>query len=69
MKRFNKSSGTVDITFNADGSTDIKVEGVKGSSCTKLTEDIESAIGVTKSSKKTREYREKEQRQGRKATQ
>jgi len=46
------------ITVKADGSTTIKVIGVKGAGCKVLTRDFEKALGKTVKSVETPEMRE-----------
>lgn len=46
------------INVDPDGNTTVETTGVKGSDCTKLTKEIEKALGETVSDKKTREYYE-----------
>ncbi len=47
------------IEFDKDGMPTVKVEGVKGSGCKALTNDIEAALGKTTKTVKTREYNER----------
>jgi hypothetical protein len=54
------SNAEVTITINADGTSEISVSCVKGTSCADLTKDIERALGTVKADKKTPEYFEKE---------
>lgn len=49
---------TVTIIVQADGSTSVGVECVKGSSCKDLTKDIEAALGKTVKDVPTREMKE-----------
>jgi hypothetical protein len=51
----------VKVTINEDGSAEIEVNGVKGSSCTQYTDAVIQALGgkVT-SDKKKPEYYEKD---------
>jgi hypothetical protein len=51
----------VKVTVSPDGSTEIEVDGVKGTGCTKYTDAVIKALGgkVT-SDKKKAEYHEKE---------
>ena len=51
------------ITIAPNGKTTVKVEGVKGNSCTDLTEDLLKKLGETTSTTKTREYNEQLQTQ------
>ena len=44
------------IEISPTGESSIKVQGHKGTKCTKLTADIEKALGKVISSKKTSEY-------------
>lgn len=46
------------IKIKRDGSTQIKVSGVKGTGCKALTKDIEEALGTVKSDVRTSEYSE-----------
>lgn len=50
----------VKVTVNPDGSTEIEVNGVKGSGCTQYTDAVVKALGgqVTSDTKKP-EYHEK----------
>jgi len=44
------------VTIDEEGEVTIKVNGVKGHSCTKMTEFIEKELGKVKERKKTKEY-------------
>lgn len=44
------------IEISPSGESMIKVQGMKGSKCSKLTADIEKALGKVTSTKKTSEY-------------
>lgn len=47
---------TITITIDAEGATEVKVDGVAGPSCKELTKQIEHALGTTTGSKKTEEF-------------
>ncbi len=49
------------IEVNEQGKTTIKVQGVKGPSCLKLTKNLEEKLGTVKNRQKTKEYYEKNQ--------
>jgi len=51
----------IEITIEPDGSTSIKVNGVKGKGCEALTKDLEEALGKVAERKHTNEYRERPQ--------
>jgi hypothetical protein len=46
------------ISFSKDGTPSIEVKGVKGSSCLKLTEDLERALGAVENRQKKPEFRQ-----------
>ena len=46
----------VKVTIKADGQAVIKVEGSPGPGCTKLTKELEEALGSTVKDDKTSEY-------------
>ncbi len=49
------------VTVSPDGDgTEVKVEGVKGKSCTDLTRDMEMALGAVVHTEKTNEYHERQ---------
>lgn len=50
----------VTLEFDADDNPVIKVEGVKGKSCTQLTEALEKKLGTVTKDEKTSEYNERE---------
>jgi hypothetical protein len=47
---------TVKVTIKADGQAVIKVEGNPGPGCTKLTKELQEALGSTTKDDKTSEY-------------
>jgi hypothetical protein len=49
----------VTVEIDADGNPTVKVTGVKGSGCKKLTADLEAALGKVTDSKNTREFAER----------
>lgn len=46
----------ITVTFDVDGSSEVKVEGVAGSGCKAATADLEKALGKTTETKKTHEF-------------
>lgn len=54
-------SGMIEIEVTATGETTVSVKGVKGKSCTKITEAIEAALGKATETRKTGEYAAPEQ--------
>jgi hypothetical protein len=46
----------ITMLVNQDGSVQLEVDGVKGSSCTDLTKEVEDALGNVTSRKKKAEY-------------
>jgi fatty acid/phospholipid biosynthesis enzyme len=44
------------ITFNPDGTTEIKTSGFRGNSCMKAAEFLKKALGSVVKTKKTPEY-------------
>jgi hypothetical protein len=64
-------AGTIEFIIDAEGDVQLHVQGVKGESCTKLTSDIERALGNVKERKLTEEYKERplKQAQGQRAGQ
>lgn len=46
----------IEITFDVDGTSQIHVNGTKGSSCKDLTKTFEKALGTVVSDKKTAEF-------------
>lgn len=53
--------GQIIITFLEDGTTETKVEGVKGKSCKDVTAFIEKGLGKKISDKLTPEFYQKEE--------
>ena len=49
-------SKRIQITFNSDGTTEIKTSGFRGNSCMKATEFLKEALGSVLKTKKTPEY-------------
>ena len=49
-------SETIQITFNPDGSTEIKTSGFRGKSCMRAAEFLKKALGSVLKTKKTPEY-------------
>jgi hypothetical protein len=49
-------SKTIQITFNPDGTTEIKTIGFRGNSCMKAAEFLKKALGSVLKTKKTSEY-------------
>ncbi len=49
-------SKKIEITFNPDGTTDIKTSGFRGNSCMKAAEFLKKALGSVVKTKKTPEY-------------
>jgi hypothetical protein len=49
-------SKTIQITFNPDGTTEIKTIGFRGNSCMMATEFLKKALGSVVKTKKTPEY-------------
>jgi hypothetical protein len=49
----------VEVLINPDGSFEVKVEGVKGQSCTSLTRGLLQRLGPVKDQTLTGEYYEK----------
>jgi fatty acid/phospholipid biosynthesis enzyme len=45
-----------EITFNPDGTTEIKTSGFRGNSCVKAAEFLKKALGSVLKTKKTPEY-------------
>lgn len=50
----------ITLTFDENDSPVIKVTGVKGKSCTSLTEALEKKLGTVTKDEKTSEYNERE---------
>lgn len=50
------SSEQITVIVGLDGTTEIKVEGYRGSGCKALTEGLEKALGKTTASKTTAEF-------------
>lgn len=50
----------ITLEFDSDDNPVIKVEGVKGKSCTQLTETLEKKLGTVTKDEKTNEYNERE---------
>lgn len=48
----------IKITVKSGGSTQIEVNGVKGSSCKDMTRDLEKLLGITVSDQNTNEFYE-----------
>lgn len=46
----------IEITFDTDGTSQIHVNGTKGSSCKDLTKPFEKALGTVTNDKKTSEF-------------
>lgn len=46
----------IEITIGEDGGVVLHVNGVPGSDCMKITEDLEEALGVVIHREKTNEY-------------
>ena len=46
----------IEITISEDGEVELHVQGVPGSDCMKLTEDLEEALGVVLNREKTNEF-------------
>ena len=49
-------SETIQITFNPDGTTEIKTSGFRGKSCMKAAEFLKKTLGSVLKTKKTPEY-------------
>jgi len=49
-------ASTIKVRIKPGGKVEIKVEGVKGTSCSDLTKDLEKALGITIEDKKTSEF-------------
>lgn len=49
-------SRKIQITFNSDGTTEIKTSGFRGNSCMKATEFLKKSLGSVVKTKKTPEY-------------
>ena len=49
-------SETIQITFNPDGTTEIRTTGFRGNSCMKAAEFLKKALGSVLKTKKTAEY-------------
>ena len=49
-------SQTIHITFNPDGTTEIKTSGFTGKSCMRAAEFLKKALGGVLNTKKTPEY-------------
>ncbi|MEW6443185.1 MAG: DUF2997 domain-containing protein [bacterium] len=49
-------SQTIQITFNPDGTTEVKTTGFRGKSCMKATEFLKKALGSVTKTGKTPEY-------------
>ena len=49
-------SQTIQITFNPDGTTEIKTIGFRGNTCMKAAEFLKKALGSVLNNKKTPEY-------------
>lgn len=47
----------IEIVIDEDGQAQVSVSGVSGSGCTKLTKELEEALGGSKDKKLTNEYR------------
>lgn len=47
---------TIEVIVSPDGEVKIEAVGFSGSSCTKATEALEKALGVTKSKTKKKEF-------------
>ena len=48
----------IEVVINEEGEATVHVEGVKGKTCTHLTEDVEKAMGTVTGRKMTREAHE-----------
>lgn len=46
----------MEFTFKPDGKVDLRVTGVKGSSCSNLSEPFEKALGVVIDKERTADY-------------
>ena len=51
----------IEFSINPDGSVEIAVKGAKGQSCTKLTQEIEEALGIVRNRTYTSEYYQQEE--------
>ena len=49
------------IDIDNDANVQLTVKGIKGASCTKVTEQIEKALGTVESSRKTSDFHQKGQ--------
>ncbi|MEW6440862.1 MAG: DUF2997 domain-containing protein [bacterium] len=49
-------SETIQITFNPDGTTEVKTTGFRGKSCMNATELLKRALGSVLKTRKTPEY-------------
>jgi hypothetical protein len=49
-------SETIQITFNPDGTTEIRTTGFRGKSCMRAAEFLKKALGSVLKTKKTPEY-------------
>ena len=49
----------VDVVIHPDGRVEIKVQGVKGKTCTEITAEVEAALGGAAERTLTTEYHQK----------
>ncbi len=50
----------MEITINKNGEVEIHVQGVDGTSCLKLTKELEEALGIVTGREKTSEFYKEE---------
>ena len=50
------NDSTIVISISPSGDVTVEAQGYRGSTCEDATKDIESALGVTESRKRTSEY-------------
>ena len=48
--------GQIEIIFNDDGTSEMKVNNIKGGKCKDITKAFEKALGTTVGDRKTPEY-------------
>ncbi len=51
----------MEITINKNGEVEIHVQGVDGTSCLKLTKELEEALGIVTNREKTSEFYKEEE--------
>ncbi len=50
----------MEITINKNGEVEIHVQGAGGSTCLKMTKELEEALGIVKGREKTSEFYKEE---------